>query len=231
MVQFMELNFLIYPEKREFDLVIKETYELMLLLQEAGLGVEPNYETVWKKSDAKLFDWSYENFSRLMKKELKPGDEELGVNLSFFSSLEDDKSGGIIITTGCYHKRLKNFVDITFPYTLPNDGQTAIRIESLFRKCIELLHPYEGIVKNGRNYRRYLNTAKKGMPATVNWINYYASPELLDILSRADGKYTFYQKEKFQDGYYFKIQELPIDDDNEEDIKRQMEINRILGLQ
>ena len=220
-----------HPDKRNYELIIKEMYELMLLLFKAGLGVEPKYKTVWKKSDARLFDWSYDNFSRLMKDNLEPGKEELGVNFGFFSSLAKEKSGGILVSVGSSHEKIRNMVEISFPYTLSNDSETAKRIEDLFKKCIKLLRPYKAIVKNGKNYRRYLNSAKEGMPATVNWINYYASPELLDILSRADGKYNFYQKEKFQDGYYFKIQELPIDDDNEEDIKRQMEINRILGLQ
>lgn len=231
MIQCMDMRLSIKPKKREFNDVIKETYQFMLLLKEAGLGVEPNYETVWKKRDAKLFDWSYENFSNMMKKELKPGEEELGVSIGFFSSLDDDESGGILVTIGSSHERINDLIEISFPNTTAFNKETAQKIEMLFRKSIELLHPYRGFIRNNKNTRRFSVSRKKEIPSTVHWLNYYASPELLDILDKAEGKYTFYQKEKFQDGYYFKIQELPIDDDNEEDIKRQMEINRILGLQ
>ena len=231
MIQLLEMKFSIAPKKREFCDVIEETYQFMLLLKEAGLGVEPKYETVWKKSDAKPFDWSYENFSSLMKNKLKSGDEELGVNIGFFSSLDDEKSGSILLGVGKSYEKINNMVHISFPYSLAFDKDTAQKIALLFRKSIELLHPFYGEIRNVKNYDRYLDSGRDRLPYTVHWLNYYASPELLDILSRADGKYTFYQKEKFQDGYYFKLQELPIDDDNEEDIKRQMEVNQILGLQ
>ena len=231
MIQCLEMKFSIEPKKREFNDVIEETYQFMLLLKEAGLGVEPNYETVWKKRDAKLFDWSYENFSNMMKKELKPDEEELGVSIGFFSSLDDDESGGILVAIGSSDKRINDMVQISFPNTTAFDKETAQKIEVLFRKSIELLHPFYGVIRNTKNFERYLDSERGRFPFTVHWLKYYASPELVDILGKADGKYNFYQKEKFQDGYYFKIQELPIDDDNEEDIKRQMEINRILGIQ
>lgn len=230
MIQRLEFRLNIPPIKREFEIIAKEIYELFLLLKNARLGIEPNYEAVWQKSDAELFECTYENVYKVLKSKQKGDGDELGIIFGFFSSLVDEESAGISLCVGCSNELFQNWLKISFPRNLVLDAENIVKIQKLFKNCIELLHPYYGEVRNTKNSRRHGASKVKGIPSTVHWLNYYASPELLDILEKAEGRHTFYKKEKFQDGYCFQIQELPIDDDNEEHIKLQAEINGILGL-
>lgn len=219
-----------YPKEEKFETVAREGYKIMILLKSAGLGVEPKYVTVRKKEDAKLFEWSYEEFAKLLKKE-EQAMKELGYVISFFSSLDEKSAAGITLCTGVSFKALNNHLDIRFPCEMNFNHTNVERIELLFKQCIKILRPYYGEIINNKNIDRFGTSMRKGKPTTVHWMNYYATPELLRILDKAEDEYTFYKKENFQDGCYFRIKDLPINDDSEEDVKLQSYINHLLGLQ
>lgn len=55
---------------KDFEEIAKETYEVLKQFQECPQELRPNYLTAKTKKDIKEFDWNYENFRSMLKKEL-----------------------------------------------------------------------------------------------------------------------------------------------------------------
>ncbi len=55
---------------KDFEEIAKETYEVLKQFQECPQELRPNYLTSKTKKDIKEFDWNYEIFRGMLKREL-----------------------------------------------------------------------------------------------------------------------------------------------------------------
>ena len=104
-------------ENTSFDDISERIYKVFQIFNK-NLPYEycPNYKTVNKKCDAKIYDWNYENFCNDLKKNINHTKEcvfeKLGYSLSFFSSLEDNKLFGYRLNVGVKDSRFINVFSV-----------------------------------------------------------------------------------------------------------------------
>lgn len=156
----------------DFAALAAEGYRLFSLFQEGEGG--PAFETVWNRSQAKIFPWTEEAFAGTLRKgqtnqgNLLLGD--LGYSVSFFSGGE--RPVGYRLHTGD-RKGLDAFV-----VHIPEERQRGIfapeRIEETLRRSAAIFHPFWGCVDAGLPPEGgYLG--EDGRP-TLCWLNYWPEP-------------------------------------------------------
>ncbi|MGB8453432.1 MAG: hypothetical protein WCD89_14040 [Anaerocolumna sp.] len=221
-------------ETREFYAYTKEAYETMQMLISYGI-CSPAYQSVWRKKDAKLFDWNYDNFCIAVKKKVnKEGNiifNNLGYCIGLFSSLNEEKSSGISLSIGNTDTKFVNSLVINFsPSINLYDEKVAILVNDMFRDCIIKFKPFWGCISNKKNMRKYEGYMDDNIPNTVHWINYW-SDGIINGIGKDKIQVVLDSCENcsFENGI-FKIKPIAMNADNEEDIKLQQMINNKLGL-
>lgn len=219
-----------------FKATVDKAYSLMQLLRNFGPELSPNYESINRKKDAKLFEWSYEAFEKLVKngvnKEGKNTFAELGYSVSLFSSLNGKESAGISMNIGNTNPRFPNtfIMDLPQTYKMIDNESGAQRIESLFKECIEIFEPYWGCVANSVNSNSFDGFYKDDLPTTVHWLNYFGRDIVETVGENKIIEAPLSLSVKIGDGYLLKLDKFPINIEDNEIIRKQSEINSILGL-
>jgi hypothetical protein len=154
---------------------------------------------------------------------------DLGRNLSFFSSLNDDESCGIYIQLGVSNPLLNNIVNINLPYINFSGFTTRQKdFENFFKKLVIIFNPYIGFIANSMNKQLSEDYWKDNKPAYAHWMNYYSKFTAenigLDKIMQIDNV------ESLGHGYFFKMQMEPLDVNNSLHLLKQKEVTTLLGL-
>jgi hypothetical protein len=98
----------------------------------------------------------------------------------------------------------------------------------LFKQLIEVFEPYYGFVSNCSNRQFGDALWRNNKPTYVHWANYYdttiAETIGLESVLSIDGV------EKLGTGYFFMLQDEPIDVINPQHMEKQREVTQMLGL-
>ena len=218
---------------KDFDEIARETYEILMVFQQYPEEIRPNFLSGKTKATAQKFNWIYENFRTVLRHGVNREDatvfEDLGYSVSFFSSINDHESCGFEITVGNKNESFFNTIIVNVPLALNlYTKKDADMISSLFQKLVLAYRPYWGIVSNKVLSRKYGKHLNEGLPATVQWINYW-SPAIINKIGM-EKIHTVLEKNrnlKYIDGI-LSIKETALDMTKEEDIRLQDELQKTL---
>lgn len=178
-------------EVKEFDIIAKEAYGTLSILQKYPEQLRPNFLTSWHKSKAVRVEWNFENFydwlkSGIVNKIGKKTSPDLGYSLSFFSSMNEAESSGISISVGNTCSKFVNTFILNFPLNLAFDNiQTSSMISEIFIDLVSEFNPFWGCIENSEFTAFDEGYLKNGMPTFLHWMNYWSD----EILSNVDRKF------------------------------------------
>ncbi len=215
-----------YDKSNSFEEIAKDAFELLKLLKKFPVNFQPTYLSEKSKKESILFDWNFDNFKLLLEKGVNSEGQivfyDLGYTLSFFSSLNNEDSCSIKITTGITNANFINsfILDLPIGFDLFNN-ENADLVKNLFKSLINIYKPFFGCVSNKALTRKYGAHLKNDKPAIVHWLNYWSE----NIVEKIDNEKinSVLQKNNrisFSDGI-FSIKETSIDIENEKDVEYQ----------
>jgi hypothetical protein len=153
---------------------------------------------------------------------------EFRSGISFFSSMDGDKSSKISIRLGSSKMGFPQTCIVDLPHDFSGLGARRTDFVGLIKQLIQVFEPYYGFVLTGNNIpsgTRYWGNDK---PTYTHWINYYdaftAEAVGGKVVQSLDGV------ERLGSGYLFMLQDEPLDVDNPQHMQRQREMNELLGL-
>ena len=210
--------------KISFADLARKTYKLMMLFNELlPMQYRPNYETTNKKCDAKIYDWSYEQFYNDLKKGINHTKdavfEELGYSISFFSSLNNSECVGYILNVGATNNNVQNFLSVSFPPAFDYFKKSnSSLLEDLFVKCVTVFGASYGKVANscifdGKGTTFNLNGYKV---EHLQWLNYFL-PEKFNIEKQLKSLTKLNHNIVYSNGF-LKLKDIAIDSTNTEDM-------------
>lgn len=220
---------------KDFEVIAKETYEVLNLFQDCPQELRPNYLTSKTKKDIREFAWNYENFISLLKKGInKEGEnifEDLGYSISFFSSLNVKNSCGFEIIAGNKNEKFYNVLIINLPLSLNlYDKEKADMIRNLFEKIVQSYMPYWGCISNKALSRKYGKFLEGNLPTTVHWINYWSEDIIGTIgMKKIQNVVDKNTMSSFKTGI-LSIKETALDVEKEDDIRLHTEFHEQLFL-
>jgi len=234
MIQTYSLLLWSEPTESNLDEMIEISFSLLSALKQYGHELSPKYLTARKKSEAKEFVLNRGNLKELIERSInKEGEKvflDLGRHFSFFSSLKDNESCGISLTVGASNKNKINSLIVNLPYGgFSGFSEKVSDFENLVKRLVKIFRPYWCCVYNsetGSDYGYKLWEDKK--PVSVHWLNYFNKVTAKNIgmkrVLALDGV------EEFCGGYFYKLQDMPINVENPEHLARQKSIEKYLGL-
>lgn len=236
MVQTYKIILWRRPEAKEtsFEEIAHRIYDTLCVLQRYDEIFRPNYLTVWKKSDASKFEWSYKSFSENLKNKVIKieGEEkpELGYTSSFFSSLNDDESCGIRFTVGIKDNKFVNSLVINLPYSIDySEEEKSIMLRTMFSELVSKFEPYWGCVCSNKFEIDNLRLLSGNTPLYLHWLNYWSK----DVESTVSGKF-FKKIQKMKDISYkdgiLQISKNALNDKNNKDIEFFKKINDVFFI-
>ena len=207
-------------------------YKMLYLLKSYGDELDPKYLTERKKTLAKEFVLDRESTKLLLERKVdKEGLKlfnQLTSRISFFSSMEDDRSSGISIGIGNCGQMFNNTCVVNLPEGFSGLADKRKEFIFLFKQLVDVFEPYYGFVSNNSNKQYGDAFWLNDKPTYVHWINYYdtITAEKIGLKSVLSIKGV----EKLRNGYFFTLQDDPIDVTNLQHIERQREVTTLLGL-
>ena len=191
----------------------------------------PTYETGMKKNDAKPIDWNYDKFCEILLRNATKDSDELGYNVSFFSSLKNDESASISLSIGIRNTQFVNTCIIKLPVNLEIFQEDIYNeVSALFSECVKTFRPFWGCVSNDRNARSFGPFLKANKPSTVHWMNYWSESICNQISEHRIKKVLGKNNKSLYRDNIFKVRDNPLDITCEEDMQLQRTINSLLGL-
>lgn len=168
-----------YALDEKFERFSEDAYKTLDRLQNYPLELHPNYLVGMSRHNICKFEWNINNFRDELKKGVnKEGNilfEDLGYTLSFFSSIDEEKSCGIKIIAGNKNKKFFNSLILDLPLSFNvYDEKTALMVCDLFKELVNSYNPFWGCVSNPVISRQYGKFYDKNLPTTVHWINYWS---------------------------------------------------------
>lgn len=225
-----------HPNNESFKSTIERAYSVLVLLRDFGDELSPNFLTVKSKADAKPFDVKLENLENVIRKGVnKEGGSnfpELGYRISFFSSLDDKNSAKISLTIGTSNPQLKNSLVINFPqnFHLYQDEALREKVMKLFKELSSVFNPYWGCIQNDVNANRLDVLWDKSLPTSIHWANFFGF-DIVNLLGVARVQSApISEVLKASAGYFIKLKDTPIDDNDIRDVKLQESINVYFGF-
>ncbi len=219
-------------EKKEFNVICKETFTIYEELKKYPEICYPRYLTVRNKKDAKEQDLDYEQFEELLKRSrVDKNKPELGYYFSFFSSLVDSESAGITFSVGSQDERFINSIVIKLPKEKDlREQNNATEIMNIFYSCVKLFDPFWACVSNDINARKYGRYVEHNKPKAVHWINYW-DEHMCDAIGNKliQSVIDKYEKTQFVNGVFW-LKDTPIDINSEADIRLQNQVMTDLKL-
>lgn len=196
----------------------------------------PRYITASSKEKICEVDLTKKGVEELINRNMNQRNNELGSTFSLFTSMDNNISCGILITTGTKKEQFINTIIVNIRHSLYDDGQEIDELNDLFVQLIKINNPFYACVTDNKNQSVYGNCMNfnKSIPNSVFWINYWGEriSKKLNIdekIKNTDIK-TKCKIFNLHEGYYIRLQKKPIDSNNEKDFLNQTKINKILGL-
>ena len=207
-------------------------YEILNGLAKYGDEIKPKYLTARKKSLAKEFVLDSDSIRFLLEKKVdKTGLKQFNhftSQISFFSSMDEKRSSSISIFIGNCGPKFNNTCVVSLPEGF--SGLTERREEFVcrFKQLIKTFRPYYGFVSNDNIKQSGDGFWLNNKPTYTHWINYYdkITAEAIGIKSVL----SIVGLEEFESGYFFMLQEEPIDVDNPQHMEKQRKMNELLKL-
>ena len=208
-----------------FDDLARKAYTLMMAFNELlPIQYRPNYKTVSKKDNAKIYNWSYEQFYNDLKKGVNhtryAAFEDLGYSISFFSSLENSESVGYMLTVGATNKNVQNFLSVTFSLDFDYfQKNNSLLLESLFTKCISLFGATYGKMSNNCvfNGKGAIFKNNDYQIEHLQWLNYF-SPDKFNLRKQLKNLSKLNYNIIYNNGF-LKLKNTAIDYTKPEDIE------------
>ena len=197
----------------------------------------PKYLTAASKESAPDFELTKENLKLLMESRTDKKFPEIGEEMSFFTSKDDDKICGISLSTGKKKELFVNSITINIAFMdLEHNAEKREQLINLFHKLIEINDAFYGCVVDNANYSLhdgYYDHTRK-LPKSVFWLNFWGE-EVINLLPQKELSLNkirneIYQLEQYEKGYFIRLTETSIFDD-EEKISFQKKINKEVGLE
>ena len=232
MIQTYSMIFWARPYKMSADEMADISYQILKELNDYGDELSPKYIPGRKKSEAKEFDLSRENVKQLLDENVDTEGyavfEEPGRSLGFFSSYKEELSSGIRINIGISSSRFNNTLVVNLPY----GGFSGFDVrrddfEKLFKKIVTIFNPYFAFVSNNLNEQLSDLFWENDRPTFVHWLNYYSASTAKKIKMKQILKSDQCECIAFNNDYYLKLQEEPINID----IPDHLELQRLISLQ
>lgn len=174
------------PVEKTLEVLAEEAFDLFSIFREAQEDFRPNYQTARRKRDAKPITWDEKTFrNALLGRPVNQGNTllgELGYSISFFSSVEEERSVGYRLHIG---NRDPKFVD-TFVVDIPDSAWNSrlfslVAIEDTFCRCIAAFHPFWGCVDDRCPPEDGYLTWDRKRPMGVCWMNYWDTAMALQV--------------------------------------------------
>lgn len=220
-------------EDKNFEELAREAYDIFNIFHNYPQELRPHYLTVKSLKDVKKFDWNYENFSGELKKKINREGakvfEELGYSISFFSSMDDENSCGFRMRVGNKIDKFYNTFIINLPLSLNlYDEKTADMIGNMFEELVHVYYPFWGCISNKTLSRKYVKYLEGNLPTTVHWMNYWSEDIIHAIgIKKIQKIVNENPLILFQKGI-FKIKNVALDADKEDDLRFQDELQKQL---
>lgn len=207
------------------------TKDIMLICQDIGLY--PIYNLASSKAGITKFDNSTKKIEEEIINSWDKKFPKLGTHISKFYSISDDfdsykTSGRIFIGySNCSREFAGNFteIDIYKDFDFARDRDSLIKA---FKDLVILRNPSYSYIESTMNYEvtgtKPDDRPRSLMPRTVQWVNYWENAIVEKIGIKNIRNSGFYSIEKMENGYILFLQEYPINNENEIEIKNQLEV-------
>jgi hypothetical protein len=207
-------------------------YKIGNKLKEFGDELDPKYLKVRRKKDATPFIFNKENLTCLIQNSVNKENGnvflDLGRTFSFFTSMEEEKSAGMMFHLGCTNPMFNNFLSIDLPNgNFSGFSERRKEFYNLFKILVEILNPYYAFVYNQLN-KQLSETFWEKKPKYVHWINYYSN-EMTKKIGEKKVK-SLDEIEIVQNGVFLKLFEESLDIGNKSHLEKQRQISKRLGL-
>ncbi|MDO3411191.1 hypothetical protein QWJ34_15605 [Saccharibacillus sp. CPCC 101409] len=225
MEQSHSLIFWAKPKRESFDEAAERAYELMEVLMEYGETFYPKYQ-LNEKYDKQPFQWELSTFKKALRQGINREGEieflDLGYSINFISSWEQQDRVSIQMTVGIQKPIFNNTFIIGLPSGLSLGSEPdKERVESVFKRCIEVFRPEWAAVVNDWNKRRK-DQGSRNLSKRMHWMNYWSSERVQEIGEKRVREAPIFNVEQLHEGCLLKLQENPIDDERIEDLERQL---------
>ena len=236
MTDYYEMNIWSRNYEDSFERQVERVYDSLLEMEKIE-DLKPRYLTAMSKESAIEFELTKKNITQLIDVKTDKKFPQLGAEISFFTSKDDEKICGIRFSMGKKSTRFVNSITVNIDFlNLHNDEVKRNQIIDLFNKLIKINDAFYGCIVDNANhnlYDGYYDHSKK-LPKSVFWVNYWGE-EITNRLPQQgiavdNIEEGVYQLEQRDNGYFIRLGETSIFDD-EEKIALQRKINREIGLE
>lgn len=214
------------PREETFEEQIELSWSILKKIQQYKLFTSLMLPAKSKK-DVQNFEVTKKNVEYLIKANRDKKFPDIGSELVFFTSLNDEESASISFSVGKSNINLINALVISLPVNFAQ--KNCIEYIELFNELIILYDSYYACITSDANlnlYNEWYNH-QKNIPEVVFWINYW-NQDMISNTTIKKIKSKVYECKSMYNGYYIRLQEVPIDVLNIDHIKNQKEISFLL---
>lgn len=215
----------------KLEIQTNQVYRILSILNQTSY-LKPRYLTAYKKKNVKEFELTIDNVKKLIIKKRDKQFTELGSRFSFFTSLDDEESVGISISTGVSKPGFQNniVIELNTDYK-ERKIEEFERLADIFKQLVVVSEPFYGCIASGSNYSLFGTYYNKNtnLPASIFDVNYWGE-EIINNLSIHQIMDRVYECEKIGRGYYIRLQKDVIDTFNINHMRLQKNINDSLGI-
>ncbi|MBQ6878451.1 MAG: hypothetical protein IJO22_08665 [Oscillospiraceae bacterium] len=209
-------------------LIQKIIFEIRDNLYDGNL---PVFEPAYSKSKCKEIEVTPEYFLKEFNKRGNRKDREMGISytLKFFSPLDLDYKKSIVylIDLGGSGGRVPDSVVVSFPSEIISEKNNFEKICNIFKSFVSASKPYFSFLlndKNGSGRGGYW----KEKPTFVHTLNYFDEETAQKI--GIEKLRNLQSAEEADGGWYIKLLNEPLDEDNPSHLEKQKQISEFLGL-
>ena len=225
---------ILWSKPKDFSIedMVDIAYKILQQLKNYGDEINPKYITARSKSLAKEFNLDKDSIKSLLEKQVDKislkAFNRLTSRISFFSSMDDDKCSGIRIGLGNHDPLFSNTCVVHLLENFSGLAERRNEFVDLFKQLIESFEPYYAFVSNDSDDNSGKGFWQNNKPTNAHWMNYFDtitadSIGLNAVLSIVGG-------ERLKNGYFFMLQDEPLDVNNSEQMQKQGEVRELLGL-
>ncbi|NBK96735.1 MAG: hypothetical protein EOM50_01715 [Erysipelotrichia bacterium] len=182
------------------------------------------------KKEVKIFEISNENIKKLILQKKDKVVCNIGSELSFSTSLNEETSLNIKFSVGNSNCNLTKAIVISLPVNITSNKLKECA--GLLKDLAETYDAFYACLTSNFNLRLYDNwyDNHNKTPKTVFWINYWGKDIVKKLKVNEKMLAKVYEYEQSDEGYYIRLQKEPFDTLNEEHVKLQKEINDLFGI-
>lgn len=214
------------PKEITLEEQVNYTYEILNKVKEYKLFTSL-FLSAKSKKDIKEFELTKENVKKNILKKRDKKFPNLGSELLFFTSLEDDESLSISISVGKYNTSLNNTMVIALPINITLEK--SIECIDLLKDLVKLYNAYYACITSNKNIRIYDDwyNYNDDVPKVIFWMNYWGN-NIVNRLSINKIENKGLKCDRIDNGYYVRLQEEPVDTEDSTQLNRQKELSCLL---